>query len=126
MRSIGTLRTDYLDKEFGKITTDEIIITEEREEHIKLRHPADYDIFLQFGSTVIMDTDIVIRDVSHEGTVFMIKRLEDSNLNVVVRIALSCDNPEYKNSVMTAYRLREKNLVKLIRKCCGNIIYKKE
>ena len=125
MRNLGTLRTDYLEKEFGDIKTDEIILTDEREEHIRLRHPEDYDCFLNEGALTVTEPDIVIRDSSHAGTVFMIRKIENSNLNVVVRVALSCDNPNYKNSVMTAYRLREKNLAKLIKKSKENILYKK-
>ena len=125
MKNLGTLRTDYLERAFGKIITDEIILTDEREEHIRLRHPEDYDYFLKEGVLTVMEPDIVIRDSSHTGTVFMIRKIENSNLNVVVRVALSCDNPNYKNSVMTAYRLREKNLAKLIKKSQENILYKK-
>ena len=41
----------------------------------------------------------------HEGTVFMVKRLPDTNLNVVVRVVLETDDSKLKNSVMTFYRL---------------------
>ena len=46
----------------------------------------------------------------------MVKKLEDTNLNVVVRIALETDDKGIMNSVMTFYRIRERNLIKLIRK----------
>lgn len=46
----------------------------------------------------------------------MIKRLTDTNLNVIVRVALERDNGKLKNSVMTFYRIREKNLEKLLRR----------
>lgn len=46
----------------------------------------------------------------------MIKSLTDTNLNVIVRVALERDNGRLKNSVMTFYRIREKNLEKLMRR----------
>lgn len=54
----------------------------------------------------------------------MIKKLPETNLNVVVRVVLETDNSKWKNSVMTFYRIRERNLKKLIEK--NGVLYKKE
>lgn len=54
----------------------------------------------------------------------MIKKLEDTNLNVVLRLVLELDDRKLKNSVMTFWRIRNKNLQKMIEK--NEIIYKKE
>ena len=54
----------------------------------------------------------------------MVKRLPDTNLNVVVRVVLDTDKEGLKNSVMTFYRIRERNLKKLIEK--NGLLYKKE
>lgn len=53
-----------------------------------------------------------------------VRRLEESNLNVVVRLALETDKNEYKNSVMTFYRLRDRNLKKLLEK--NRLLYSRE
>ena len=42
IRSLGNIKIDVIEKEFGKIQTDEVIVTTERELHIKARHPKDY------------------------------------------------------------------------------------
>lgn len=60
----------------------------------------------------------------NQGTIFMVKKLPDTNLNVVVRVVLETDEIGWKNSVMTFYRIREKNLKKLIKK--NTLLYKKE
>lgn len=39
---LGKINTTPLEKEFGKLKTDEIIITNERIDHIKKRHPEDF------------------------------------------------------------------------------------
>lgn len=54
----------------------------------------------------------------------MIKKLPDTNLNVVSKLALDTKMSGFKNSVMTFYRIRERNLKKLIAK--NDLLYKKE
>ena len=119
-----------IEKEFGKIQTDEIIVTNEREEHIKVRHPEDYELFIKYGAETVRDPDIIIKDGKNEGTVFMIRKLPNTNLNVVVRVALETDEEGLKNSVMTFYRIRERNLRKMVEKNSGligkdSVLYKK-
>lgn len=48
----------------------------------------------------------------------------DYNLNVISKLALDTDKSGLKNSVMTFYRIRERNLKKLITK--NTLLYKKE
>lgn len=124
IRSLGEINTSILEKEFGRIQTKEIVVTNERISHIKERHPEDYELFEKYGSQSVKDPDLIIRDVKHEGTVFMVKHLPDTNLNVVVRVVLETDDGKLKNSVMTFYRIRSKNLEKLIVK--NGMLYKKE
>ena len=129
--SLGKIDLSLLKDEFGKIQTDEIIITEERINHIKMRHPEDYSLFNIYGAICVKDPDYIIKDGKHDGTIFMVKKLVDTNLNVVVRIALETDDKGIMNSVMTFYRIRERNLIKLIRKNSSltdkdALLYKKE
>lgn len=60
----------------------------------------------------------------HTGTVFAIKRLPETNLNVVVRLVMETDREDRKNSVMTFYRIRERNLKKLMEK--KRLLYSRE
>lgn len=124
IRKIGEIDLEKLEQEFGTIQTSEIIITSERILHIQQRHPKDYALFEKYGTDAVIDPDCIIKDEKHVGTVFLIKRLEETNLNVVVRLVLCCDNCKLKNSVMTFYRIREKNLKKLEKK--NKVLYKKE
>lgn len=121
---LGKVNTEVFEKKFGKILTDDVIITNERKAHIQLRHPEDYELFDHYGHECIQNPDLIISDEKNAGTVFMIKKLEDTNLNVVLRLVLECDDRNLKNSVMTFWRIRNKNLQKLIEK--NEIIYKKE
>lgn len=122
--SLGFLETSYLEEEFGKLQTDEIIVTQERLAHIKERHIEDYPLFDDYASQAVCNPDLVLKDEQNEGTIYAVKRLSGTNLNVVVRLALVTDEDGYKNSVMTFYRIREKNLKKLEIK--HKVLYKKE
>lgn len=124
IRQLGKLNRGILEHEFGKIQTDEIIVTEERLEHIKERHIEDFTLFEEYCTDVVENPDYIIKDMKNEGTVFMVKKLSDTNLNVIIRLVLSTDKEGLKNSVMTFYRIRERNLNKLIDK--NILLYKAE
>ena len=122
--ALGKLNTKPLTEEFGELYTDEVIVTDERLEHIKTHHPEDYELFEQYGKDTVLSPDEILVDNKHPTTVLMIKHLPDSNLNVVVRLALDPEHPDYKNSIMTFYRIRESNLAKLRKK--SKTLYKCE
>ena len=121
-RLLGKIDINSLIQTFGKIQTDEVIVTDERIRHIIERHPQDYKLFLEYGVFAATNPDYKIKDGKCDGTIFMIKRLIDTNINVVVRVALSTDKKGLKNSVMTSYRLRDRNLKRMMEK--NEILYK--
>lgn len=121
---MGNIYSSPLEKEFGKLKTKETVITDERLKHIKERHPEDYELFKKYGSEAIKNPDIIISDFKNENTVFMVKRLGDTNINVVTKLILKTDDSKFKNSVLTFYRIRDKNLIKAAKK--GKTLYIKE
>ena len=68
--------------------------------------------------------DLILVDEKHEGTVLMIRKTKDTNLNAIVRLVLPGEDEKRKNSVMTFYRIRDKNVEKLKKK--SEILYSKE
>lgn len=118
------LNIQWLTSTFDGLRTEEVVVTEERLAHIKLRHPEDFALFCEYGKQAIENPDIIAEDTKHENTVFVIRHLPETNLNVVVRLALDTDEPGYKNSVITFYRLREKNLKKLLER--NPVLYKRK
>ena len=121
---LGKLDTQPLEIEFGKLKTDELIVTNERIEHIKSRHPEDFNLFEKYSLSVAVEPDFIIKDEKNVNTVFMVKKLENTNLNLVVKIILETDEKDLKNSVMTFYRIRERNLKKLVDR--NKTLYKSE
>ena len=43
----------------------------------------------------------------------MIKHVDETNMNIVLKLAVFEDEKHPKNSIMTAYRIRDKNVKKL-------------
>ncbi len=122
--SMGELNISVMEREFGKLQTNEVIVTNERVNHIRERHPEDYELFRTYGMDAVQNPDYIIRDAKNKGTVFLVKKIADTNLNVVSRLALDTNKAGLKNSVMTFFRIRNRNLEKMIRK--NKLLYKKE
>lgn len=122
--SLGKINLSILSTYFDNLVTDEIVVTQERAMHILQKHPQDMELFKKYGKVSVEDPDMIIQDLENEGTIFMIKKLPETNLNVIVRLVLQGEDKTRKNSVMTFYRIREKNLKKLINK--NKLLYSKK
>ncbi len=81
---LDKLKTQVLKSEFGKIKTDEIIITGERLNHIKTRHPQDFELFKEYGANAVTNPDLIIKYCKNDEIVFMVKKLDSTNLEIVL------------------------------------------
>ena len=81
-------------------------------------------MFERYAGELVSSPDILLKDRKNEGTIFAVKKLPDTNLNVVIRLVLDTDESSLKNSVMTFYRIRDKNLKKLMER--NPILYIRE
>lgn len=121
---IGKIKRELFRKKYDNIKTEKVIVTCERIRHIQVRHPEDYELFIKYCKECIELPDIIINDDKNVETVFMIKKLAELNLNIVIRLSLENGENMLDNSVMTCWRIRDKNLLKLMRK--NQVLYKKE
>ena len=121
--NIGKLDINRYKKYFN-VVTDEVIITLERIEHILEEHKEDFEKFFNYVQTIIEHPDYILKDYKNENTAMVIKHVEETNVNVIVRLAVGNDKKHTKNSIITMYRIRDKNLVKLMKK--NKCIYKSE
>lgn len=62
---------------------------------------------------IIETPDYILKDYKNENTAMVIKSIEDTNINVIIKLAIGEDEIHSKNSIMTMYRVRNKNLRKL-------------
>ena len=90
------------------ITTDEVIITDERIQHIRERHPGDYEKIERFLKNALEVPDYILEDKSPDSGLIL-KLVEENGMRfqVVLRIHTSADNPEFKNSIISAWEISD-------------------
>ena len=113
-----------LGKYANKILTTQVVLTEERRKHIFENHTNDYKEILKNIRNGILNPHEIIEDIKNVDTLFYISKLEKNNLNIVIKLNTKMDEKHPKNSIMTAWIIRNKNLEKLRKK--NKIIYRKE
>lgn len=129
-KSVSVYTVGKIDREIYKcitedIRTDEVIITDNQIQHIKHRHPNDYERFSGYFGKIISQPDYII-ETSKPNTALILKEIvtEKERVKTVLRLVTSTDNTEYKNSVITFMKIDEKEWNRLLRN--KRIIYKKE
>ena len=107
------------------IVTDEVIITTERIQHIKDRHPDDYEKFAKYMEEIVQNPDYIL-EANKPNTAFILKKVEEAgeHFELILRLKISSDPVEYKNSVMTFLKIAEKKWDKYLRN--KRILYKNE
>lgn len=107
------------------IVTDEVIITDERIQHIIDRRGKEF--YEKYGDkfiNILQEPDFIFKD--KENTALVCKELKINNkyVNLVLRLVVSTDNPEYKNSIITAVGESMKRFEQRLRN--NEFLYKKE
>ena len=107
------------------IRTSEVIITDERIAHIRERHPDDYELFCAYIPEIIRNPDFILEDTRPQ-TAMVLKEIAAKGVyfRLALRLVTSSESPEYKNSVITFLKIREKEWNRLIRN--KRILYKPE
>lgn len=105
--------------------TDEVIITDERIRHIKIRHPNDYERFYSYIPEIIRDPDYII-EANQPDTATVLKEINDNGekFQLILRIITAGDHQKFKNSVITFLHISERTWNKYLRN--KKILYKKQ
>ena len=101
----------------GRILTDEVIITDNRIEHIiERRGQQFYDDFNGYFSEIIEDPDYIFKD-DMDNTAIVSKSYshKGKTVNLVLRLVVEGENPSYKNSILTAIGENEKRFAQRLR-----------
>lgn len=130
-RNIKVYKIGKIDREIYKcitedIRTDEVIITDERIEHIRERRGDEfYARYSSLFDEILRTPDYIFRE-KREHTALVCKRIveDEKYVNLVLRIAIETDNPEYKNSIITAIGESEKRFAQRLRN--NIVLYKNE
>ena len=123
MYYIGKIDLNKIGKYKNKVATDEVVLTDERKRHILNNHINDYEKIIKNISRVILNPREILEDHKNNNTLLFIDKLEKNNLNVIIKLSTINNDKHPKNSVMTAWIIRDSNLKKLRKK--NKIIYKR-
>lgn len=124
VRTVGRIDRKIFRAVTDEILTDEVVMTDERIDHIKERHPNDYERFFGYIPEIVSDPDYII-EANKENTAVILKEIEENNekFKLILRLKVISDPPEYKNSVISFWHVGETTWKKTIKN--KNILYKK-
>ena len=125
MELVGKIDRDIYSCITEDIVTEDVIITEERIEHIKERHPNDYERFYCYLPEIISSPDYIV-EANKPNTAVILKEVgeQGERFKLVLRIKVQGDPQEYKNSIMTFWYIGNATWRKILKN--KTILYKKE
>ena len=125
MYYVGKLDTTLYSCITKDISTDEIIITDNQILHILDRHPEAYCEFVSHIQEAIKSPDYILAD-KHINTGLIIKKFfwKTEHIQIVLKLCTSSDNADYKNSIISYWKISDKRLNNYLRN--KTILYKKE
>ena len=125
MHIIGKINKNIYKCVTEDITTEEVIITDNQINHIKNRHPNDYENFSSYFSDILSDPDFIL-EANKPNTAFILKQITENDLKVqlILRLQTSQDPKGYKNSIITFLKIDIKTWNKYLRN--KKILYRKD
>ena len=106
------------------ISTCEVIITDERIEHIKNHHPGHFEEIEPFLKAAVEDPDYILKDAANKRLILKAITSNGLRLQMVLRIHTSRDVSGFKNSVISAWKISESRWNNYLRN--KKILYKSE
>ena len=100
-----------------EIITDEVILTNERLDHIRQRRgDAFVDQYADRFAEIVQDPDYIFKDKA-ENTALVSKQYTNDGkcVNIALKLVVKGDNPDYKNSIITAVGESEKRFRQRLR-----------
>lgn len=124
LQTVGRIDRDKYRCITDNITTDEVIITEERIQHIRDRHPGDYERFLGYMPEIIADPDYII-EANKANTAVILKEIEENGekFKLILRLKVEHDPADYQNSVISFWHIGETTWRKTIKN--KKVLYRK-
>lgn len=109
----------------AEIVTDEVVMTEERIEHIRKRHPNDYERFCTYIPRMIAEPDYIVQ-ANKANTAVILKEIQENGekFKLILRIKMQHDPADYRNSVLSFWRIGDTTWRKTLKN--KKILYKAE
>ena len=125
MNVVGRIDREIYKCITDNITTDEVIITDERIQHIKERHPNDYEKFWTYLKEIVEHPQYIIES-NKPKTALILNEFSDGaqQFKTVLRLITATDEPVYKNSIITFMKINDKEWKRMLKN--KKILYKRE
>lgn len=120
---IGKIDKEIYSCVTSDITTDEVIITDERIAHIKERHPNDYEVYCGYMSQMIDSPDYIV-EANKPNTAVLLKSFEqdDEKFKLILKIKTCSEPDSYRNSVISFWKIGDTTWNKLLKN--KKVLYK--
>lgn len=108
-----------------EIQSSDVVITDERIEHIKERHPQDYERFMRYIPQIIQEPDYIIV-ASKPHTAVILKMIEENGerFKAILRLKVEKDPSRYSHSIISFWRIGDATWKKILRNKV--ILYRRE
>lgn len=126
VHTVGNIDESIYNCITNDIATDEVIITAERIQHIKERHPNDFEKYQGYLRQIVESPDYIV-EANKENTALILKQIGEADgehFKTFLRIKVSSDRPEFKNSIITFMKINKREWNRLINN--KTVLYKKE
>lgn len=125
VHTVGKINRDIYKCIMLDIAAEEVIITDERIQHIKDRQPNDYERYYSFLKKIVEEPQYII-ETNKPYTALILKEFSEENkqFKTVLRLTTLRDNPDFKNSIITFMKINDKEWNRLIKN--KMILYKQE
>ena len=127
VRVIGKIDIEMLRGISSNILENEVVLMDERKEHIKAQRGNDFlSMYMPFFVDILNDPDVIFKDSKNLHTALVCKRMvavTGKVVCIVLKLAVKGDNPNYKNSIITAHELNDRQFAKYLRN--KKIVYQK-
>ena len=125
MNVVGKIDREIYKCITDNITTDEVIITDERIQHIKERHPDDYEKFWAYLKEIVEHPQYIIAS-NKPKTALILNEFSDGQqqFKTVLRLITATDEPIYKNSIITFMKINDKEWRRMLNN--KKILYKRD
>lgn len=125
VHKVGKIDIDKYKCVTPDIKTDEVIITDKQIEHIKERHPNDYERFSFYFEEIVANPDYIV-EANKPNSALILKEIQEEKekFKTVLRIITSTDNPDFKNSIITFMKIDDKEWNRIVKN--KKILYKSE
>ena len=99
-----------------EVLSGNVILTDERIEHMKEHHPNDYELFIRYIPQVIEDPDYIIAS-SKPHTAVVLKTIEEGGhrFKVILRLRVEGDPSHYQHSIISFWRIGDTTWRKILK-----------